>query len=491
MEAANWNGPNIQRTSTRLGLRTEASGRFEKRLAARAGDGRPGARGAADGRAVRRAARSAARSTSAARARRRRRSGCATRASSALLGAAVPRDEQARDPRARSASAWRDADDGLDVTVPALAPQRRHARGRPDRGGRAALGAREAARSRCPRAAARAAGSSPSSGCAAAPRTRSSAPGSPRPSAGASPRPTLVARLRLPADDPRRASCALREPDVRGPVGACARRCSARCSTALRRNRARGHRGRAAVRGRRGLPAHAPRHGARADGRPRPRARPRPPLPDERMHLARAADRPRCGRATWRDPEPPRADFFAAKGVLEALLGALRVPWAVEPAREPFLHPGRAARVLVGGEPAGWLGELHPAVAGALGPRAGRGLRARPRRARAPRRRASRDYEDLTSFPAVRQDLAVVVPDDVPAAELRRGRARGGRRAAARRRGVRRLPRRAGGGGPRVAGAAARVPRARPHADRRGGRAAAREDRRRAAPSSSEGELRG
>ena len=33
MEAANWNGPNLQRTSYRLGLRTEASGRFEKGLA--------------------------------------------------------------------------------------------------------------------------------------------------------------------------------------------------------------------------------------------------------------------------------------------------------------------------------------------------------------------------------------------------------------------------------------------------------------------------
>ena len=44
-------------------------------------------------------------------------------------------------------------------------------------------------------------------------------------------------------------------------------------------------------------------------------------------------------------------------------MDALRVPWEVEPAREPFLHPGRAARVLAGGEPAGWLGELHPAVA--------------------------------------------------------------------------------------------------------------------------------
>jgi phenylalanyl-tRNA synthetase beta chain len=32
MEAATWDGPNIQRTSTRLGLRSEASGRFEKGL---------------------------------------------------------------------------------------------------------------------------------------------------------------------------------------------------------------------------------------------------------------------------------------------------------------------------------------------------------------------------------------------------------------------------------------------------------------------------
>ena len=42
MEAANWNGPNLQRTSQRLGLRTEASGRFEKGLAPEISDGRPG-----------------------------------------------------------------------------------------------------------------------------------------------------------------------------------------------------------------------------------------------------------------------------------------------------------------------------------------------------------------------------------------------------------------------------------------------------------------
>ena len=35
---------------------------------------------------------------------------------------------------------------------------------------------------------------------------------------------------------------------------------------------------------------------------------------------------------------------------------------------EPFLHPARAAAVLVDGQPLGFLGELHPLVAGGLGP---------------------------------------------------------------------------------------------------------------------------
>ena len=44
MEVATWNGPNIHRTSQLLGLRSEASGRFEKGLAARAGDAGAGRR---------------------------------------------------------------------------------------------------------------------------------------------------------------------------------------------------------------------------------------------------------------------------------------------------------------------------------------------------------------------------------------------------------------------------------------------------------------
>ena len=51
-------------------------------------------------------------------------------------------------------------------------------------------------------------------------------------------------------------------------------------------------------------------------------------------------------------------DFFDVKADLEAICAprALRM----EAAPHPALHPGRSARVLIDGRPAGWLGELHP-----------------------------------------------------------------------------------------------------------------------------------
>ena len=53
------------------------------------------------------------------------------------------------------------------------------------------------------------------------------------------------------------------------------------------------------------------------------------PLPEEQMHFG-ALMTGRVRPASWSDNEPPTADFFAAKGALTTLLGALRVPWTVE-----------------------------------------------------------------------------------------------------------------------------------------------------------------
>jgi phenylalanyl-tRNA synthetase beta chain len=135
---------------------------------------------------------------------------------------------------------------------------------------------------------------------------------------------------------------------------------------------------------------------------------------------------------TWGAAEPPSAGFFAVKGVLEGLCEALRVSVecaSVEDRQSlDFLHPGRRAILLAGGGPIGWLGELHPLVAESFELR---GASSEAAAGAAPAaleldlgrllslavsEAAGRSYADLISFPALRRDLAVVLPAQVPAA---------------------------------------------------------------------------
>ena len=51
-------------------------------------------------------------------------------------------------------------------------------------------------------------------------------------------------------------------------------------------------------------------------------------------------------------------DFFDVRADIEALVAPLAVRF--ETAVQPAFHPGRCAKVLVEGKPAGWIGELHP-----------------------------------------------------------------------------------------------------------------------------------
>jgi phenylalanyl-tRNA synthetase beta chain len=115
-------------------------------------------------------------------------------------------------------------------------------------------------------------------------------------------------------------------------------------------------------------------------------------LPEERQHVGGIVE----------------GGFPAAKGVLETLYEALRVPLRIERTQEPFLHPGKAART-----DAGWLGELHPArLEGSWGVfelDLGTLLAAV---------RPIPTYEDVITFPPVREDIAVVVAEEVPAGSL-------------------------------------------------------------------------
>jgi phenylalanyl-tRNA synthetase beta chain len=120
----------------------------------------------------------------------------------------------------------------------------------------------------------------------------------------------------------------------------------------------------------------------------------------------------------WRG-EAAEADFYALKGVLEALVGQLGVEITVSPGDQPFLHPGRSAGVLVVEQDCGWLGEIHPLVCRQwdLEGAAGFEIDLAPLVAASPIGEES--YEDVISYPAVQQDIAVVVDEAVPASEVR------------------------------------------------------------------------
>jgi phenylalanyl-tRNA synthetase beta chain len=113
------------------------------------------------------------------------------------------------------------------------------------------------------------------------------------------------------------------------------------------------------------------------------------------------------------------ADFFAVKGVLEALAAQLGTGLEFAPAEQPFLHPGRSAAISIDGETAGWLGEVHPLVCRTwdLDAAVAFELDAAPLITAASLGEES--YEDVTTFPAVYQDLAVVVPAEIPSSEVR------------------------------------------------------------------------
>ncbi len=111
-------------------------------------------------------------------------------------------------------------------------------------------------------------------------------------------------------------------------------------------------------------------------------------------------------------------DFFDLKGDIEAVLSICGCAGraSFEAARHPALHPGQSARILLDGEPIGWLGALHPSLERRVDA-AGRvylcEIAMQPlRQGRLP------SFQEMSRFPANRRDLALVVGKEVPAARV-------------------------------------------------------------------------
>jgi phenylalanyl-tRNA synthetase beta chain len=124
------------------------------------------------------------------------------------------------------------------------------------------------------------------------------------------------------------------------------------------------------------------------------------------------------GPKTWRS-DSKQADFYVVKGLLAGLFEALRVEWRLVDGGPAFLHPGRAAEVLIDTRDAGYLGEVHPLVAREFG----LGELEQPPAvfeidlgcALASAEKAERRYQDLITYPPVYLDIAVVVDEAVEA----------------------------------------------------------------------------
>jgi phenylalanyl-tRNA synthetase beta chain len=121
---------------------------------------------------------------------------------------------------------------------------------------------------------------------------------------------------------------------------------------------------------------------------------------------------------SWRAGGEP-ADFFALKATLESLAGQLGVELGFEAAAEPFLHPGRSAAVSIGDARAGWIGEVHPLVCRKWDVEAAVGFEIATAALVRAATVGEEIYEDVTTFPAVHQDLAVLVGVDVSAVAVR------------------------------------------------------------------------
>jgi phenylalanyl-tRNA synthetase beta chain len=115
-------------------------------------------------------------------------------------------------------------------------------------------------------------------------------------------------------------------------------------------------------------------------------------LPEEQLHAGGIVD----------------GGFAAVKGVVESLYRALKVELRIERIARPHLYPGRAAQA---GE--GWLGELHPSLL-----EGSWGVFELDLEALLAASHAPIQYQDVITFPAVKQDLAFVVGEAVAAGDL-------------------------------------------------------------------------
>ena len=138
-----------------------------------------------------------------------------------------------------------------------------------------------------------------------------------------------------------------------------------------------------------------------------PKSLPLTELPDERMQFT---------LGMYGD-----GDFFTMKGIVEEFFEkvGLRKPAKYDPnAGKPYLHPGRQANIIYEGTVVGYIGEVHPAVADNYGIGERAYVAVLDMKNVVSFATYDRKFEGIARFPAVTRDLSMVVPKQILAGQI-------------------------------------------------------------------------
>ena len=133
-----------------------------------------------------------------------------------------------------------------------------------------------------------------------------------------------------------------------------------------------------------------------------PKALPVTDLPDERMQFT---------LGFYGD-----GDFFTMKGVVEEFLGQVGIDKDISydaKAGKTFLHPGRQANVVYNGTVIGYLGEVHPTVCENYNMKTRAYVAVIDMPYIYEMANFDKKYEGIAKFPAVSRDISMVVPKEI------------------------------------------------------------------------------
>lgn len=142
-----------------------------------------------------------------------------------------------------------------------------------------------------------------------------------------------------------------------------------------------------------------------------PKALPITEPPVEKYHVSGFM----MGKTTdlqWAQPQRD-TDFYDVKGVLEAVLKELRIEATIERSKETYLHPGVSAQYVVDGTVIATLGEVHPQVMKAYDLPGKAYLFDIDVTAILGLTRGQLRYQGISKFPGTARDLAIVAPKTV------------------------------------------------------------------------------